>query len=87
MNPTATMTIRLPQTMLNRLVKLARATDRSKTYLATKALEEYIAAQEWQVQAIKAAVEAADAHDATFCEHDKVVAKMKKKISAAKKGK
>ncbi|MBF0502781.1 MAG: CopG family transcriptional regulator [Candidatus Riflebacteria bacterium] len=86
MPPTTTMTIRLPVTVLNRLDEIAHSTDRTKSYLATKAIEKFIAAQEWQVQAIEDAVRAADAPDAEFHDHVDVTSGMKKKIAAACKG-
>ena len=81
------MTIRLPIETLTRLADLARSTDRSKSYLATKAIEEFVTSQEWQIKAIEKAVREADAPDAVFHDHADVVARMKKKISAARKGK
>jgi predicted transcriptional regulator len=87
MPPTGTMTIRLPIETLNKLSDLARSTERSKSYLATKAIEEFVTTQEWQIKAIEDAVRAADAPNAVFHDHADVVARMKKKISAARKGK
>lgn len=87
MAPTSTMTIRLPVDTLNRLAELARSTDRSKSYLATKAIEEFVTSQEWQIKAIEEAVREADTPKAVFHDHADVVARMKKKVSAARKGK
>jgi len=87
MPPTGTMTIRLPIEILNKLSDLARSTDRTRSYLATKAIEEFVTSQEWQIKAIEEAVREADAPDAVFHDHAEVVTRMKKKISAAKKGK
>ncbi len=87
MPPTGTMTIRLPIETLNKLSDLARSTDRSKSYLATKAIEEFVTTQEWQIKAIEEAVREADSPNAVFHDHADVVARMKKKISAARKGK
>ena len=87
MSPTGTMTIRLPIEILNKLSDLARSTDRSKSYLASKAIEEYVTTQEWQIKAIEEAVREADSPNAVFHDHADVVAKMKKKISAVRKGK
>ena len=81
MEPTSTMTIRLPETIKNKLEDLAQATDRSKAYLAAKAIEEFVAAQEWQIQAIQEAVKEADAPQARFIEHEVVVKKMKARMA------
>jgi len=86
MEQTSTMTIRLPETIKNKLEDLAQATDRSKAYLAAKAIEEFVATQEWQIQAIQAAVKEADSPHARFIEHDVVVNEMQARI-ARRKGK
>lgn len=61
MTQTATLTLRLPRAVLERLERLASSTKRSKSALAEEALAAYLAAQEWQTAAITEAVEAADA--------------------------
>jgi RHH-type rel operon transcriptional repressor/antitoxin RelB len=80
MEPTSTMTIRLPETIKNKLEDLAQATERSKAYLAAKAIEEFIITQEWQIQAIQAAVKEADSPHAKFVEHEVVVKKMQARM-------
>ncbi|MBF0503289.1 MAG: CopG family transcriptional regulator [Candidatus Riflebacteria bacterium] len=85
MTPTTTMTIRLPVTVLKSLDEITHSTDQTKSYLATKAIEEFIATQEWQGQAIEEAVRAATAPDAVFHDHADVTTSMKKKIAAARK--
>jgi predicted transcriptional regulator len=72
------MTIRLPMESMDRLDILAKVTERSKAYLAAKAIEQYLDTQEWQIQAIQEAVKEADSPDAKFLEHDEVVKRMKK---------
>ena len=80
MPQTNTMTIRLPIESMDRLDILAKATERSRAYLAAKAIDQYLDTQEWQIQAIKEAVEEADSSDAKFLEHDEVVKRMKKMV-------
>lgn len=75
------MTIRLPETIKKKLKDLAQATERSKAYLAAKAIEEFVATQEWQIQAIQAAVKEADSPQAKFVEHEVVVKKMKARMA------
>ncbi|HLK06034.1 MAG TPA: ribbon-helix-helix protein, CopG family [Candidatus Acidoferrum sp.] len=53
-------TLRLDQRDRNRLEKLAKATNRSRSYLAAEAIREYLALNEWQVAEIKKAIEEAD---------------------------
>ncbi|MBN2494867.1 MAG: CopG family ribbon-helix-helix protein [Deltaproteobacteria bacterium] len=57
---TTTLTVRVQAEMAERLDRLARATKRSRSYLAAEAIEEYLAVQEWQVRAIQAGIEEAD---------------------------
>jgi len=54
------LTLRLDQRDRNRLEKLAKATNRSRSYLAAEAIREYLALNEWQVSEIKKAIEEAD---------------------------
>lgn len=57
------MTIRMETAVKNRLNKLAKATNRSKSFLAAEAIRQYIEMNEWQLQQIHAAVAEADAGD------------------------
>ncbi len=56
----STMTIRLDDTMKNRLDDLAQATHRSKSFLAAEAIQKYIEVNEWQIKEIQAAIKEAD---------------------------
>ena len=58
---TTTMTVRLSTDLKGRLERLAKSTRRSKSYLAAEAIAEYVDANAWQVEAIRKAVEKADA--------------------------
>lgn len=81
MSKTTTMTVRIPVEVMARLENISRATDRSKAYLASQAIENYVAVQQWQVEAIRDAVSAADDDEAQFLEHKEVEARVKKLIS------
>jgi RHH-type transcriptional regulator, rel operon repressor / antitoxin RelB len=58
-----TMTIRLPTKVKKQLDRLAKATERSKSWLAADAIRSYLELQEWQIDEIKAGVKEADAGD------------------------
>ncbi|MEJ2445499.1 MAG: CopG family ribbon-helix-helix protein [Exilibacterium sp.] len=58
-----TMTIRLEPELKARLDQLAEATHRSKSFLASEAIREFIELNEWQIQEIKEAIKEADAGD------------------------
>ena len=69
-----TLTIRIDDKTKQRLERLAKATARSKSYLVSSAINGFIEANEWQIQAIKEAVKKADRPDAKFIDHEDVVA-------------
>lgn len=50
--PSSLISVRVPLIIAERLEKLAKSVDRSKSYLAAEAIEEYLDIHEWQVQAI-----------------------------------
>ena len=58
-----TMTIRLEPELKERLDKLATATHRSKSFLASEALREFVELNEWQIQETLDAIGEADAGD------------------------
>jgi predicted transcriptional regulator len=55
------MTIRLDDELKEQLDRLAAATQRSKSFLASEAIREFIELNEWQVQEIQQALKEADA--------------------------
>lgn len=55
-----TVTIRLEDDTCDRLDKLAKATQRSRSFLAAEAIREYVALNEWQVGEIREALREAD---------------------------
>jgi RHH-type rel operon transcriptional repressor/antitoxin RelB len=57
------MTIRVDRSIKSRLEKLAKATDRTKSYVAAEAIRAYLELNEWQIMEIKAALKEADAGD------------------------
>lgn len=63
MSQSTTMTIRLEPELKSRLDKLAAATHRSKSFLASQAVREFIELNEWQIQEVKAALKEADEGD------------------------
>lgn len=57
------MSLRLPEDMADTLANLAKATGRSKSFLAVDALREYLAREAWQIEEIQKALKEADAGD------------------------
>jgi predicted transcriptional regulator len=68
----ATLTIRINDETKKRLDNLAKATARTKSYIVANAIEDFLRTNEWQVQAIKKSLKAADRPDAKFVDHEKV---------------
>ncbi len=54
------ISLRIPDTVKDRLDKLAGSTRRSRSFLAAEALNEYLERHEWQIAAIDEAVREAD---------------------------
>lgn len=56
-----TMTVRLEDDVKDRLDQLAQATHRSKSFLASEAIREFVETNEWQIGEIQAALIEAEA--------------------------
>jgi predicted transcriptional regulator len=77
---TAAFTIRLDDETLAKLDALAADTDRSRNWLAAKAIENYIALNAWQISRIKEGIAQADRGEfATEDEVETVFAKYRAK--------
>lgn len=71
MSDSTLISVRVPKETAERLSALAEATERSKSYLAAQAIEEYLEVQEWQVRAIEEGIKSADVGQ--LIEHGKMV--------------
>ncbi len=63
MNETILVSTRVSTDLAERLTALAQTTHRSKSFLAAQAIEEFLNVQEWQVEAIKEGLAAAERGD------------------------
>ncbi len=72
-NASVTLSVRIPPEMRDQLDDLSASTCRTKSFLASEAIEHYLSAQAWQVKAIQAAVKKADSKDAKFIDHQRIV--------------
>ena len=70
MAATATFTIRVPADLKRRLDRLARAADRSRSWLAADALQHYVEDQQWQLAEIEAGLK--DAESGRVVSNDEV---------------
>lgn len=60
MSDSTLISVRVPEKVARRLAALAEAIDRSKSYVAAQAIEEYLDLQEWQIKAIRQGIADAD---------------------------
>jgi predicted transcriptional regulator len=67
-----TLTVRLDEQTKERLEKLSKATERSKSYLVSNAIKDFLEINEWQIKEIQKAVKEADKKDAKLIEHEEV---------------
>ena len=58
-----TLTLRVDADLKKRLGKLARATRRTRSFLAAEAIRDYVKLNEWQVGEIEKAIQEADRGD------------------------
>ena len=78
---TAAFTIRLDDEMLAKLDALAADTDRSRSWIAAKAIESYIELNAWQIEQIKAGLAEADRGEfVTEADLDAIEAEIQAKI-------
>jgi RHH-type transcriptional regulator, rel operon repressor / antitoxin RelB len=73
---TTLITVRVPRDVAKRLRALAQATDRSKSYVAAQAIEEFLTLQEWQVKAIRQGI--AEANAGKLIPHDEAVKRLRR---------
>jgi predicted transcriptional regulator len=69
------ISVRMPEELMNRLDRLAKSLERSRSYLAAQAIEEYVSIQEWQVKAIQEGIE--DARAGRMVPHEVVVKELR----------
>ncbi len=74
----AAFTVRLDETTLGALDRLAEKTERSRNWLVAKAVEDYVARNAWQLAKIEAGITAADRGE--FASDDEV-ARVRKKFA------
>ncbi len=82
---TAAFTIRLDDEMLAKLDALAADTDRSRSWIAARAIESYVELNAWQIAKIKEGIAQADRGEfATEEELDAIEAELQARIDAAR---
>ena len=76
MSETDILTLRLDSKLKRKLDKLAKATERSRSFLVAEAIRDFVALNEWQIAEIKKGLREADAGDfASDKEMERTIAK------------
>ena len=75
---TAAFTVRLDETTLDSLDQLAEKTDRTRSWLVTRAVKEYVDLNAWQVAKIEAGIAAANRGEFAS---DEEVSRVRRKFS------
>ena len=58
--PAKTINVRLPEALYNQIEELAKATARTKSFLAIDALTSYVQSESWQIRDIHEGIKKAD---------------------------
>ena len=72
------LTLRIESEIKERLNMIAKMMDRSSSYIASKAIKEYIHLNEWQIQAIEMGIKQADRGE--LISHTDIKSKWEKKL-------
>ncbi len=76
MPESAILTLRLDAKLKNQLDRLSKSMNRSRSFVAAQAIQEYVSVNEWQISEIKKGLAEADAGD--FATDEEVQQVMKK---------
>jgi len=63
MPESSVLTLRLDAKLKNQLDRLSKSMNRSRSFVAAQAIQEYVSANEWQISEIKKGLAEADAGD------------------------
>jgi predicted transcriptional regulator len=73
MAQTDSLHIRVPQELREEIDRIAVSLDRSRNWIVTEALEQYLEVQRWQVEHIRERLTLAESGQAVFIPHDDVM--------------
>jgi RHH-type transcriptional regulator, rel operon repressor / antitoxin RelB len=59
-SPTRTINVRVPESVYQQLEEIAKATERTKSFVTLTALNSYLQEQSWQIRDIKEGIAEAD---------------------------
>jgi predicted transcriptional regulator len=73
MAQTDSLHIRVPQELREEIDRIAVSLDRSRNWIVTEALEQYLDVQRWQVERIRERLALAESGQAAFIPHEDVM--------------
>lgn len=76
MSESSVLTLRLDAKLKNKLDRLSKSMNRSRSFVAAQAIQEFVSVNEWQINEIKKGLAEADAGD--FATEEQVQQVMKK---------
>ena len=76
MSGSAVLTLRLDAKLKSRLDRLSKSMNRSRSFVAAQAIQEFVSLNEWQIAQIKKAIDAADRGE--FASDEEVEKKLKR---------
>jgi predicted transcriptional regulator len=80
MAQTDSLHIRVPQELREQIDRIAASMDRSRNWVVTEAIEQYLDVQRWQVELIRERLAEAESGNATFIPHEEVMERQEKKL-------
>ena len=73
-------TIRVPDEVADRLDQIAQKLDRSRSYMAAQAIEDFVSREEWQLEEIEAGL--AEAESGEFASEEELARVVSKYVKA-----
>lgn len=77
---TDSLHLRIPQDMVEELDRIAASIDRSRNWVATQAIKEYLEVQRWQVEVIRERLVAAEQGKGRVVPHEIVMKRQRKRL-------
>jgi predicted transcriptional regulator len=77
---TESLHIRIPQEVRDELDRVAASMDRSRNWVVTEAIEQYLTVQRWQLDLIRERLAEAESDTATFIPHEEVMERHEKRL-------
>jgi predicted transcriptional regulator len=81
MAQTESLHIRVPHEMREQIDRIAATLDRSRNYIVTEALEQYLEVQRWQVERIRERLALAESGQAEFIPHEGVMGEIEELLA------